>query len=524
MPISQSKQVFNLIKSLTPAEKRHFRLYARRIQDSDQLMFLQLFDLLDKAKDFEEQEVINKLGKISKGQFSNLKRHLYTQVIASLRVARKEKQSNFKVREFIDYAYILYGKGLYLQALKILNKARTLADKHHLIYMQLAIIEFEKKIESRHITRSGSNRAQALIEESNLIQQDADHLVRLSNLRISMHAKYLHHGHVKNQTEAANIREHYHQQIAPIDISRLGLVERIYYVQSRVWYNYILLDFQSCLKYAKQWVDLLDDNTNMRDRDVDLYMRGVHYVLTTAMHTQDHTAHQEYLDRFEAFRKNSYGTFNPNSQILSFLYVHTGRLDHIILTGAFAQADKVISRSLHRIKRYQYKLDDHRVMVFYFKFAWIYLGAGKASKSITYLNKIINNELKNLREDIQNYARVLQLICHYELGNYDIFEYLINTYSNYFDRKKGLSPFLVHAMNLFKELKSKGESDHKLILQKYQTLFSKAKENPYDHRAMIYLDITSWLESKIRSISLEEVISSKSLQSALESKKGTHTQ
>ena len=58
----------------------------------------------------------------------------------------KEKGANYKVREYVDYAYILYGKGLYLQALKILKKAKDLAIKHHLIYMQLTIVEFEKKL------------------------------------------------------------------------------------------------------------------------------------------------------------------------------------------------------------------------------------------------------------------------------------------------------------------------------------------------------------------------------------------
>ena len=144
MPISQSGQVFNLIKSLTKAEKRQFRLYTKRKQDSGDLLFIKLFDILEKQKEFNEENVLSGLGNINKTQFSNLKRHLYSQIISSLRIIHKEKRANFKVREYIDFAHILYGKGLYLQSLKILKKARVLAKKHHLIYMLLAIIEFEK--------------------------------------------------------------------------------------------------------------------------------------------------------------------------------------------------------------------------------------------------------------------------------------------------------------------------------------------------------------------------------------------
>jgi len=506
MPISNSIQVFNLIKSLTKAEKRNFRLYSKRILDSNELMFLRLFDLMDKQKSLDDNQLKEQMGKIANSQYSNLKRHLYKQIISSLRMLHKEKQANFKVRELLDFTYILYGKGLYLQALKILRKAKILAGKHHLIYMQLTLLELEKKIESRHITRSGSNQASLLISESQLIQEDANHLVRLSNLRIKIHGKYLQNGHVRNAKEAEETRSFYHNQINSIDLEALGLMERIYYVQSRVWYNYILLDFNSCLKYAKEWVSLLEENPTMIKRDVDLYMRGYHYILTASIHIKDKKTHAHYLEKFEAYRKNSYKQFNANSQILSFLYVHSGRLDSISLNGRFDNAGKIMQKSINRIRKYNFKLDSHRVMVFYYKFAWIYFGMANISKSIIYLDKIINNELHKLRQDLQNYARIMKLMCHYELGNIDILEYLVKTYSNYFDRKKGLNTFLQHAMKLFKELRSKGRSDHKTIFKKYLKIFLELSEAPYEKRAFVYLDIISWVESNIKNKPLKLII------------------
>lgn len=509
MPISKSEHVFNLVKSLSKAEKRNFRIYAKRIQSNEQLLFLRLFDLIDKQKNFDETETCLNLG-ISEGvQFSNLKRHLYSQIIASLRMLFKEKGANYKVREYVDYAYILYGKGLYIQALKILKKAKEMAKKHHLIYLQLTIVEFEKKIETRHITRSGTNHAINLLEESERIQKNANHLVGLSNLRIQMHAKYLSDGHVKSSEEAKEIRASYHEKIDLMNLNDLGLTERIFYVQSRVWYNYILLDFKSCMKYALEWIELLDSHPTMIERDTDLYMRGYHYILTSANHTKNYSIHKEYLTKFETFRKINYKRFNTNSQILSFLYVHTGRLNSIILNGNFRDAEPVIQKSITRIRKYNYKLDDHRIMIFYFKFAWIYLGANKTDKAISYLNKIINNELNKLREDIQNYARILMLICHYESGNIDILQYLINTYSAYFQRKKEINSFLKIAMDMFASLKSKGTSEHRSILKDYFKELKAISEDPFEGRVLDYVDIISWIDSKIRNIPLQTYIENK---------------
>ncbi len=506
MPISQSDQVFSLVKSLSKAEKRNFRLFSTRIMERTDLMFLKLFDLMDKQKTLNDGKLIAEMGGIEKGQYANLKRHLYRQIIISLRMLHKDKHANFKVREYLDFAYILYGKGLYLQALKLIKKAKDLAKKNHMIYMQLTLMEFEKKIESRHITRSGGSKAEVMIAESELIQTDANHIVSLSNLRIKIHGKYLQNGHVRSKEEAAEIRTLYHKHIDHMELDDLGLIERIYYVQSRVWYNYILLDFESCIKYAIEWVELLDNNPIMIEKDVDLYIRGHHYVLSSAIHIKDKHTHANYLEKLEAFRKRNYKKFNTNTQIISFLYVHSGRLDSIILSGQFDQADKVIQRSVNRILRYKLKLDQHRIMVFYYKFAWIYFGYGNLSKAVSYLDKIINNELHNLREDLQNYARVMKLLCHYELGNIDLLQYLINTYSNYFKRKKSLNEFLEQAMKFFTTLRSTGSLEHKKIIKEYHLIFSEMSKDPYERRAFIYLDILSWLESKLKNQSLKEIV------------------
>ncbi len=131
MPISRTEDLKSLVNSLTKAEKKNFRLYARRIQATDDLMYLDLFDILDKTGDITDDEIIAEMGNITKSQYSNLKRHLYSQLLVSLRMLQKSKQVNIKIREYIDFAFVLYGKGLYMQSLKLLSKARRMAEDIH---------------------------------------------------------------------------------------------------------------------------------------------------------------------------------------------------------------------------------------------------------------------------------------------------------------------------------------------------------------------------------------------------------
>ncbi|MBK8626609.1 MAG: hypothetical protein IPN86_13890 [Saprospiraceae bacterium] len=86
--------------------------------------------------------------------------------MVSLRMIHIQKKTDIQVREYLDYVDILYGKGLYIQSLKILDKAKALAEKSNNDLLSLAILETEKNIESRHITRSGTDMVPDLIEKS----------------------------------------------------------------------------------------------------------------------------------------------------------------------------------------------------------------------------------------------------------------------------------------------------------------------------------------------------------------------
>ena len=66
-------------------------------------------------------------------------------------------------------------------------------------------------------------------------------------------------------------------------------------------------------------------------------------------------------------------------------------------------------------------------MVFYFKIAYLYFASGDPETALDYLNDIIDVKAGHLREDIQCYARLLLLICHFELGHYELLPYLADS-------------------------------------------------------------------------------------------------
>ena len=166
MPNRSTDALFQLVKSLEKSEKRNFKLYAKRNSSSDDLKVVKLFDALDKLNEYDEEQVLKRNKSIRKQQLSNIKAHLYKQILSSLRLIKDENNIDIQLHEQMDYARILFNKGLYLQSLKVLDKMKEMArTNNQLTYLQQALF-FEKKIEGLFITRSMQQKAVNLSRES----------------------------------------------------------------------------------------------------------------------------------------------------------------------------------------------------------------------------------------------------------------------------------------------------------------------------------------------------------------------
>ena len=61
MPKQQTDYLIQLVNSLTKTEKRQFRLWVNRNQSNADVLFLQLFDFLDKNKRYDEETILKKI-------------------------------------------------------------------------------------------------------------------------------------------------------------------------------------------------------------------------------------------------------------------------------------------------------------------------------------------------------------------------------------------------------------------------------------------------------------------------------
>lgn len=503
MPKIYHDALHSLVRSLSKAEKRNFRLYAKRLQSKQDLLFVRLFDILDKADTYDDRPIKEKL-KLTGSKLSNLKRHLYAQILKSLRLLHIEKDREIQIREQMDHAKILYEKGLYLQSLKLLDRVRGIATNAHQELLVMEIIEIQKYIEERHITRSRKEKGKMEKLLSAAEQQEAliSNMVRLSNLKIEIHGLYITMGHARNEKDHQYVTQRFLKSLDKFEARKLGFMEQVFLHQSHMWYYYILLDFEKCHQHAHKWVAIFDKHPDMIKDDPVLYMRGLAYELSTLFSLRHRDAYDKSMEKFEHFSKEHDSHMNITGRIINFLYLYTARLNKHFLAGTYAEGIKLVPQIERLIKRYEVAIDIHRIMVFNYKMAWLFFGAGNFSKAIDYLNAIINLEAGHLREDIQCYSRLLHLIAHYELGNSEYLKYQVETVSRFFAKMKDLNQIQREILNFFRKNSALRGVELLAALQHLREKVIVLSHDPYERRAFQHLDILEWIDKKI--IALEK--------------------
>ncbi|KRB53614.1 hypothetical protein [Flavobacterium sp. Root186] len=504
----QKDFLFVLIKSLSKSEKRQFKIFASRLETSSNTKFIELFNILDKSETYDEKLIL-KSGIIKKVQLSNLKSYLYKQILVSIRLNIPSQNIRYQLREQIDFAVILYNKGLYKQSLKILDKTKQQALENDEKYMAYEIVEFEKLIESQYITRSIQGRADELVVQAKELNYRNTISSKLSNLSLQLYGIMLKTGYVKSDEEYKYIDDYFNKHIAKLDETKFGFREKYWFYNANLWRSFLVQDFLASYKFAYKWVQLFYDNPNMIYLNPVFFLKGNHYFLESLYMLKYTSNFKRYLSLLEETIEDPKFPVNDNIASLSFLYVYNNKLNLHILEGTFAESEYLIPEILEKIKLHSEHLDEHHEMLFFYKIASIYFGNEKYNECILYLDKIINNKNLTMREDLMCFARLLSLIAHYELGkDYYLENHLKSTYK-FLLKMNDLHEVQKEIIKFLRNLNNFYPADIKKEFRKMHERFVELEKNTYEKRAFLYLDIISWLESKIENRKIADIIKEK---------------
>ena len=139
-----------------------------------------------------------------------------------------------------------------------------------------------------------------------------------------------------------------------------------------------------CIRDSK-WVDLFYDNETMIPLNPVFFLRGYQYLLEALFFIKHHQKFKNVLNDFEQITQKAWFPHDDNIDGLVFLYLYSNKINLHFMEGSFNEGLPLIEEVLEGLKRHANQIDEHHVMVFYYKIASLYFGTGDYENAICFL-------------------------------------------------------------------------------------------------------------------------------------------
>ncbi len=514
MAKEHSDHLYTLIKSLSKSEKRYFKLKNSRNQEDTK--FLKLFEAIDNTVEFDEKLLIRENPWINATQFSNLKAHLYGKLLQSLKEYSVTTNEDIAIRDQIDHIQLLYDRSLYQQSMMLVQKVKKSIRKVDNLELQLEVLKWEKNLLPYSLGKHSLSRMRQIIEETNRVNEHISRINLLMNLSVELNTIYLKHGYVRSEENYHEVTDLFDQRLPAWDENTLSFREKLLWYEIHQGYYSFIQDFEPMYDYARKWVGLFEEIPSS-SYYFEMYIRGLNQLLNAQARLSKYREFTTTHRVLRSLASHRMIRMNENLQIRLFKYNYAHQFNEYFLVGDFAKGVALFRRISHQMDQYIALLDMHSQLIMFYKIACLFFGNGDYSDALVWLNRIINYEDRNIREDIHSFTRILNLITHYELGNRDVIEYYLRSTYRFLRKKEDLHSFQYHILDFIKNL-SRDITEPELIdrFKELREDLLPLTESKFEKRAFVYFDIIAWLESKINKKTVEEVIKERVQEPVLE--------
>lgn len=503
--MNKTDDLFELIKSMSKAEKRHFKLSAGSF--GSQQNYLRLYNALENQESYNEKNIKSLFkGETFIKQLHVTKNYLYNLILKSLKAFHAENSSKHILRELLNDYEILFQKKLYRQSDKLLRRAKKMATDYESFYYMLEILDKEEY--RLRIT----NDVKKLETELNTIYKNRNTI--LENIKNNFTYKKLssemlvisHNTGVTRKKEAI---ENYKRiiQLPEMKSPTLATTDT-----ATGFYHQVLSScFYYTHNYKKAYYHLLEQKKFIESSPIrkKKFMGEYISVLGNMLSLgQVVLPFEKMIELLSSFKKIISEAPKETERILQPYYVIT--IDVYSKHGDFRGLIPIIKEAedwMSKIKTIR-RADNYDILL-YQKFAYAYFGLGKLKESLRWLNKALNvPEKENIKIDIYPFLMLFNLILHYELNNIELLPYITRSTFRYLSKKEKIFRFekiiLTFIKNTSLEFKNKHEQRTEFL--KLRKQLSELRNNNYEKQPFDNFDFISWLDSKVEGLSFEEAV------------------
>ncbi len=453
-----STELFDLIKSMSRNEKRYFKLGG--IQDGS-TNYLLLFRVIDEQVVYNEAEIKEKFKEEKFVQQLHVtKNQLYNLVLKSLRTFHEKKSIDHKLNNLLLEATLLKERGLYAQSEKHLKKAKKLAEKYEKHLILLAI----RKREVENILHF---RGKELEKEVHQVFDQADESLHLINreykcLRLqygmmALYKKGIRFSQTDFDKQLNSLAQHPYLDSLPEKACTFRT--EYSHLHAKSLYALMLGDILKTNYLLRQIVKLWESYPHYikafrRNYKVYLinYLQSCHVVA-------NYNDFPNYLDKLKKLPSAS-----VFEEVETFRNVSSLELLYYMNTMQYSKAIKLLPKIKKDLQKYDLQIDNAQVITLRYNIMVLLFATENYNESLDWLYEITEAPKTEVRSDLYRSCLIFQLVIQYELGNYQILEYLLASVYKKLNRGKKYRPYEKSMIKTLQKLIATTSKNQKNIL------------------------------------------------------------
>jgi len=481
--MAQFDLLHQLIHSLSKTEKKYFKEF------SSGQNYVKLFDAINAQEEYDEAKLKKKFkGEAFTNNFSAAKKYLEEAILRSLRNFNSGKLMDDVSYERLQNLKLLHEKGLVKTVEKQLPKLKEFCYQYEQYARLLEVLTFELTFNNSQIKSS----APVYLERLRILQvlTNITHLNQIYGQLMEIATNSGHENEKQNDKIELLMRNPILKEEALCgEKDELYALWNVFFV-----YHYVTKNFTASYSAKRKQFELYRTNNIFLKTRPKTYLLMLGNLASLAYNIPDvaefEFAYNEMLKAHDKVQGFEGLKFEQRSSFGLLLFK---------LKKDYSELNKHVKYIEENLKKHTGDITLVREMDTYFNVAVAYFRKKDFGKSLNWINKILNHERVEERQQVHRYARQLELLIHYELNNLDLLDYKITNTQRYLAKKNLGDAFDKVLLNGFRHLIK--ARDKKELHQCLQLLRTEMQQLPSYELQKVndeQFEYLSWIESKLK--------------------------
>lgn len=490
-------------------EKGYFKkMYADKGMGREN-QYMELFELIDAQKTYDETSLtayFQQTGIFR--QLSVAKNYLTTMILKGLRAYYSKTSVNVELNERMMNIEILFHRELYPVVEKEIRKVESMIDEHGAFHRFPELARWKKNLLDKIADQRliAELRQDIHTKELEMIERTRV-FAEISNLTFQFLALNLKIGPVRSIDQQKDYQKIMDHPILKDESELNSLSARQYYHNIHSMYYEAIRDFDNFHYHTDRFVNLLEAHPGHIQRNPTVYLISCFNRLLSLIRLKDHEGYEAAMRHFQNIEQKWGNHLPADLKRDMWMYKANAEMWALMFKGSFENmvklGENIEDRTDTQLFVYPFSVL-YSEAVYFTTYAAFAMGDFK--KAVRKLNRIVNNTLREQREDIACYAMILNMMCHYELGNLDLVESLLRSTYRFMVKMQKIHGFEKTLISFFRRLmKQSNPADLKDFMQQFRDELLVVEQDSYERTTFEYLDLISWLSAHIEKRPFKEI-------------------